>query len=137
MAHRVVVFEGTISRLVQAGSGRRWTKRKADAIRRTAIVLAPARTGRLKGSHRTTQNRDVLGRYQTGFIVSATAPYSSYVHGGTGPWITPKNGRYLRIPGPNPRRPAHWKSSRTSTVVRRVRGQRANPWLLRAARFHT
>ena len=148
MPAKVIVYDEAIVRLIQRGDGHFWIRRKANAIRGTALALAPARTGRLKGSHRVTQNRDAGGRFQTGFIISATAPYARYVHEGTGPWIYPANGKFLRLPGVNRTasrnsfrgpngNPRPGRTGERSTVVRKVRGQKANPWLERAARFHT
>lgn len=136
MAHRVVVFEGNIARLIQVGDGKRWIKRKADKIKRTAVMIAPIRSGRLKRSHRVDQNRDALGRFQTGFKISATAPHARYVHEGTTGPIRSRSGKMLKLPGRNPRRPARWRSA-ASTRVWSVKGQRANPWLEVAGRLHS
>lgn len=139
MPYKTTVYEGNIVQLIQRGSGNRWIRRKANAIKDTAVILAPVRTMALKRSHKVTQNRNLLGQYQSGFIVSADAGHAAAVHGGTVGPIHARNGRYLRIPGDNPRRyvrnPRHGRNEPT-TVVRSVRGQRANPWLLRAARMH-
>lgn len=141
MVARVTVYESRISGIIKVGSGQRWIKRKSDNICTTAVMFAPlGATGNLKASHRVDQNRNVLGQYQSGFTISANTRYAAWVHGGTGiygplgtPIVSPR-GKMMKIPGQNPNLPARWSTSRR-TMVRSVRGQRANNWLERAARL--
>lgn len=132
MAYRTQIYESGIVRVIKTGDGHDWIKAKADRIESVARARVPIRTGRLLNSHRVTQNRNSLGRYQTGFVVSANTSYAAYVHEGTGihgPRGTPITSRRgMRIPGHNLKR-----TGSRSTVVRIVLGQPAKPWLAQAA----
>lgn len=135
MPYNVVIYQERVVSLIQRGDGARWIHSKAKAIESTARAIAPKRTGRLAASHVTLPTRGT-NRYQKLYRVSAQSYYAAWVHGGTGPWIYPKNGRWLVLPGRNPN-PGRTQGAGERTVVRSVRGQRPNPWLLRAARMHT
>lgn len=137
MTYTVKVYESNITAIFAAGGeGYRWNKAKADAIKDRAIILAPKRTGALAASHRVTQERDLGGRFQSGFRISAGGPgaeHAAFVHFGTG--IHGPGGRgmirkRMVIPasghGPGP-----WAAS--PLIIRKSRGQRAQPWLERAA----
>lgn len=124
MSYRVQVINSRIISIVQTGDGARWTHGKAKEIERMARLLAPKRTGRLAASHVTLPTRG-SNQYHKVYRVSAQAYYSRYVHDGTHGPITGRNG-WVKIPA------ARARGSRT-VVVRSVRGQRANPWLARAA----
>jgi hypothetical protein len=129
MAYVVTVYEGNIVRMIQVGDGATWTRQRAWEIRQLAVIRAPlGLTGELKAKHRVEQNRDVYtGRYRKGFNIVADARHAAAVHGGTAAngtgYIYPKTKKALAIPAGNGHGPK---------VVRRVRGQRANPWLRRA-----
>jgi hypothetical protein len=138
--YRVEVYENSLVRLIQTGDGNRWIKSKAKKVEHVARGLAVSMmknpTGALAASHRTTQNRSALGRYQSGFVVSANAYYAAWVHDGTG--IHGPRGRYItsdrgmKLPGPNPKRRIQGKHG---TVIYRSQGQVAKPWLAEAARI--
>lgn len=121
MVSRVVVYEIGLVRAVQTdGSG--FTRKTANEIKVVAMAIAPKRTGRLARSHSVEQSRTATGQYQTGHSVSADAPYARYVHGGTRDYRSP--GKMM---GPMPVRAGGPK------YIRFRRGQKANPWLQRAA----
>lgn len=91
----------------------------------TSRAEAPWRTGELansiEGKRPVTKGpNDVEGR------VYAHAEYAKWVHEGTGPYIFPTSGKYLRIP-PWGRWPGFY--------ARSVRGQEANPFLRRGLRI--
>ena len=107
-----------------------------------AILYAPVRTGKLKGSIRASRpKRTALYKNQSN--VTANAGYALYVHDGTGR-IYPKKGKYLTVPlrkgvldgstirgaGGN-RRPG---DPRPYFLARSVRGQRSQPFLADALR---
>lgn len=127
MSYRVQVFNTVIISIVQTGDGERWTHAKAKEIERMARVLAPKRTGRLAASHVTLPTIG-SNQYHKVYRVSAQAYYSRYVHEGTTGPITGRNG-WVKIPAARGGVPYSPKLR----VVRSVRGQRANPWLVRAA----
>ncbi len=123
--YRVTVYDAKIVSLVQVGDVARWTRETAKEVERVARVLAPKRTMRLANSHVTLPT---LGsnQYQKRYRISAMAPHAHFVHGGTGiygPTHAPIDvGKPMGpIPGPGPR------------YIRRSMGQRAQPWLERAA----
>lgn len=127
MGYRVYVFDSKIISIVQTGDGDRWTHAKAKQIERMARTLAPKRTGRLAASHVTLPTRG-SNQYHKVYRVSAQAYYSRFVHEGTTGPITGRNG-WVKIPAARSGAPYSPKLR----VVRSVRGQRANPWLARAA----
>lgn len=136
MAYTVEVYENGIVRLIQVGDGVRWIRSKAKAVENRARTIVPKRTGKLMASHRTTQNRSGLGRYESGFAVSADASYARFVHEGTGihgprhaPIVKLKGMRIRDGRNPNPNR----RVGSQGTFIHRSQGQRANPWLERAA----
>lgn len=102
-------------------------KRRANAVARRAIVLAPKRTGRLASSIRASQNRDELGRYTFGYSVSASARYAGYVHEGTGPSVRQTFPKVMRFMGTNA-----WAGQTVYTEIVRHPGTPANPFLARA-----
>lgn len=92
------------------GSGPdRHLKKKAQAVESLAQRLAPSRTGLLRSTIRSSQNRDEKGRYTFGYSVSANTPYAYYVHEGTGP--SPR--------WPDARKVMKWNGTRDATVVHR------------------
>lgn len=128
MAYVVKVNNGTISRMVRVGEGNRWTKKKAERIEAVARRIVPKRTRTLERSHRTTQNRNRLGQFQTGFSITANARHAAWVHGGTQGPIRSRSGKKMPVGFVHPTfgyRGVVYRST--------VAGQRANPWLERAA----
>lgn len=132
MAYTVEVYENGIVRLIQVGDGVRWIRSKAKAVENRARVIVPKRTGKLMASHRTTQNRSGLGRYESGFAVSADASYARYVHEGTG-IHGPRHAPIVKLKGMKIPGRINRLGSKGDTVIYRSQGQRANPWLERAA----
>lgn len=122
MAYVVIVNDRGISQLIQVGDGRRWIKGQANQIERVAVSIAPGRTQQLRQSHEVVQERSALGRFQSGFRVSATARHAAWVHEGT----SGMPGRWAKIPA---------QRSRTGAQVVKfgVKGQPGNPWLADAA----
>ena len=108
-----------------------------------AILYAPVRTGKLKGSIRASRPART-GPYTNQAKVSAATHYALYVHDGVSGRIYPKQGKYLTVPlrmgsvsgaqirgsGGN-RRPG---DGRGYFLARSVRGQAAQPFLADALR---
>jgi len=88
-------------KVFHSGSGPdRHLRVKTQAVAIEAMNLAPFRTGRLAASVRADQNRNEKGQYAFGYTVSASAPYTFYVHEGTGPsprW--PVNRKVMKFRG--------------------------------------
>ncbi|UDL15406.1 hypothetical protein SEA_PEPE25_31 [Microbacterium phage Pepe25] len=126
MVSIITVYDGTISRMIKVGEVDRWAHGKAKTYERTAKALAPKRTLRLANSHRTVQNRDARGRFETGFYVEVTAPYADYVRKGTG--VYGPTGTVIRLPGNKAMGPLPG----APRFIRASRGQRPNDWLVRA-----
>lgn len=126
MAYRVVIHDQRIVSLIQTGDGDRWLHSKAKQIEHRARVIAPRRTGRLASSHVTLPTTGT-NQYAKRYRVSAQAYYARYVHEGTGGMP----GRWAKLPGRNPN-PV--RATGKGTVIWSPKGQRANPWLARAAR---
>ncbi|UOW92777.1 hypothetical protein SEA_ROBINROSE_34 [Microbacterium phage RobinRose] len=122
----ITVYDGTISRMIKVGEVDRWAHGKAKKYERTAKAIAPKRTLRLANSHRTVQNRDARGRFETGFNVEVTAPYANFVRRGTG--IYGPAGRIITLPGGKAMGPLPG----SPRFIRSSRGQRPNDWLERA-----
>lgn len=125
--YRVTVYRPRIVSIIQTGDGDRWTRDKAKQIENRARILAPKRTGRLAASHVTLPTTG-SNQYQKVYRVSAMAPYGAFVHGGTGVY----GPRGMEIVAPTGMAiPAG--GGRRARVIYSSRGQRANPWLERAA----
>lgn len=60
-------------------------KKRAAKVLAAAVVEAPSKTGKLRQGLRMSQSRDTRGRYETGYDVESTAPYSLFVIKGTRP----------------------------------------------------
>lgn len=127
MSYKVTVHREKIVALIQTGKLNGFTFQQAKKVERTARAIAPKRSGALVASHKTLRTSGT-NQYVVRYRVSADAGHARYVYHGTHGPITGRNG-WVKLPGRNP------SAIRTgsSTVVRSVRGQRANPWLLRAA----
>lgn len=119
--------DSNINQLLRGPDGEVVSALREVAERTAAIArtLAPADTGALRGSIRTsyeTSEREVNA------YVYTNLDYAEYVHEGTGIYgprgrpIRPRRGRYLVFPG------------RTGGMVfaREVQGQRPQPFLRRA-----
>ena len=134
VTYKVTVFNGRIISLIQVGEGDRWTRGKAQQIERVARSIAPKVTGRLANSHVTLPTTG-SNQYQKRYRVSALAPYSVYVHEGTGihgPLGRPVYiGKWMKIPGPNPN--PRRVVGKHGTVVMSHKGRTKRPWLQEAA----
>jgi len=104
-----------------------------------AILYAPVRSGKLKGSIRGSRPKRT-GVYTNASNVTANAGYALYVHDGVKGRIFPQKGKYLTVPlvpgsvsgaalraqfGGNRRR----GSSAGFFLAKSVRGQAAQPFL--------
>lgn len=101
-------------------------KKRAERVEKLAKVEAPSKTGELRRQIRTSQSRDVQGRYSTGYDVISDAPYSIFVIKGTRPHT---------ITG-NPLLAFFWPKIGANVVFRSVQhpGTRPNNFLSRALR---
>lgn len=127
MAHRVTVYDNRISGLIRTGEGNRWIRGKADEIKDLAVIMAPKRSGRLAASHEVAQAHDRGGLFVSNYAVSARTPYAAFVHGGTGLYGPHRKVIVYRKPaGPIP-------TERGNIYIWSQKGQRAQPWLARAA----
>jgi hypothetical protein len=102
-------------------------KKRAEKVEHAAKLEAPVgKTGDLRRQIRTTQSRDVQGRYSTGYDVTSNAPYSIFVIKGTKPHT---------ITG-NPLLSFFWPRVGANVVFRSVQhpGTKANNFLGRALR---
>jgi hypothetical protein len=101
-------------------------KKRAEKVETRAKVEAPSKSGELRRLIRTTQSRDVQGRYQTGYDVTSNAPYSIFVIRGTRPHP---------IVG-NPLLAFFWPKVGRNVAFRSVQhpGTKANNFLSRALR---
>ena len=91
----------TYIKLFNDGSGAvRHLGRKRNAVLAAARAGAPVRTGLLKSTISSTQDRDARGRFASGYSVSVGTRYGYYVHEGTGPsprW--PSSRKVFRFQG--------------------------------------
>lgn len=131
MSYVVIVDDQGIANLIQVGDGARWIRSKAKAVENRARVIVPKRTGELMRSHSTRQNRN-LGRYESGFAVSASAGHAQFVHFGTGVY-GPRHRPIVKLKGMKIKGRITRTGSKGDTVIYSHQGQRANPWLARAA----
>lgn len=102
-------------------------KKRAERVETAAKLEAPhGKTGDLKRGIRTTQSRDVLGRWSTGYDVTSNAPYSIFVIKGTRPHP---------IVG-NPLLAFFWPKVGANVVFRHVQhpGTKGNDFMSRALR---
>jgi hypothetical protein len=102
-------------------------KKRANKVEAAAKIEAPTgKTGDLRRGIRTTQSRDVQGRYSTGYDVTSNAAYSRYVIKGTRPH---------KITG-NPLLAFFWPKLGANVVFRSVNhpGTKGNNFLGRALR---
>lgn len=129
---RVDVHQAQMEAGMRAG-GLRFMNRYAERVTTRARVLAPVDTGRLRQS---IGWRLQLGRHRVTGVIEARASYAVYVHEGTGIYgpsgspIRPKSGKFLVFPA----RRGSSRGGRRLIFAREVKGQRANPFLVRALR---
>jgi hypothetical protein len=77
----VTMDDNAIANMAQPGGiVDRYTKGKAGAVAGKARQIVPVKSGRLRGSIKVAQARDIRGRYSVGYNVEADAPYARYVH---------------------------------------------------------
>lgn len=123
---RVTVYNAKIISVIQVGDVGRWSRGQAKDIENLARRTAPSRSGRLRASHVTLPGVG-SNQYHKRWRVSALAPYSAYVHQGTGvhvgrgPIYRANGGKMGPIDGLGPRFITHHS------------GQRSQPWLERSA----
>lgn len=127
--YRVTVYNSRIISLIQVGEVGRWSHRTAKDMENLARLTAPARSGRLKSSHVTLPGIG-SNQYHKRWRVSALAPYGVYVHQGTG--LYSKWGAHM-ITAQNGQRMGPINDGRGPRFIGASKGQRANPWLERAA----
>ena len=128
MAYRTRVLRGGIITVMQTGDGERWNRDFSKKIERTARLFSPKRTRRLEHSHVTLKAAG-SNQYVNRYRVSAQARHGVFVHEGTG--IYGPTGRVIRPAGGGAMGPIN--DGRGPRFIRQSRGQRANPWLARAA----
>lgn len=119
----VTMDQNAIANLTQPGRMvDRYTKGKAGSVAVKARQIVPVKSGKLRGSIRVVQARDVKGRYTVGYNVEADAPYARYVHDGTRPHVIVGNPLLV------------FQVGGATVFARRVNhpGTKANPFLLRA-----
>lgn len=130
-AVRVRIYDSRIQSFFEPG-GDVWgfTRKVVRDADRMASIRAPKRSGELSRSH--AHSVTPVGRNHVIGTVRATAPHALWVILGTGPWIYPLNGQYLRVPA---RRGMYAGGRRGGFVLReRVRGQAGNNYLDAAKR---
>ena len=115
-------------KIMGPGSGaERNLRKRTRAVASLAFVLAPKHTGRLARSISASQNRDERGRFSFGFTVVASAPYSGYVHEGTGPSVRQTFPRAMKFMGTN-----SFEGQKIWTDIVYHPGTPAQPFLARA-----
>jgi hypothetical protein len=120
----VTMDDNAIANMAQPGGiVDRYTKGKAGAVAGKARQIVPVKSGRLRGSIKVAQARDIRGRYSVGYNVEADAPYARYVHDGTRPHVI--EGNPLLV----------FQIGGATVFTRRVNhpGTKGNPFLVRAA----
>lgn len=125
---RVNVYENRVSALFTAGTDMDdFLETYQSMLMRLAFAAAPmGGSSNLKRSHRLG-GRLMSGRYQRRAIVNNIASYAAAVHEGTsGPIMSSRPGGYMLV------RAAPFSRYSTPTLRESVRGQRANPWMVRA-----
>lgn len=130
---KVNVYDARIDALFNTGEpAGRDAVTTTELIKAEAIRKSPKRTTELARSHYSSYLRN--GRFLGRGFVGNTAEHSLWVHGGTIGPIRPTTSDFMPVPrfkgGPAKRHgaPASMLRPRAS-----VSGQRANPWILRAA----
>lgn len=120
---RVTIYDRNLDRLfLPGGDAWDWMERVGREHVSMAIIEAPKRTMNLARQHNLA-----LTPYRRGvrYSVGNYADYAEYVHGGTIGPILPHGGDWL---GPL----APW-GVYPGGYIREASGQRANPWIERAA----
>lgn len=105
------------------GPGGGWIYRVSRDMMREAKADVPKRTRALMNAHSVTRERGV-NQYAATYKVSNSSEYAEYVHEGTARngkgWIRPRGGKGLALPA---------GGGYGRLVLKKVRGQEANPWL--------
>lgn len=126
---RVTINYGAIASLFQnGGEVMTFTRRVTNQIKDAAIIEAPlGASGSIKRSHRVfVTPSTVYGCHGT---LRNDSLHGAFVHGGTA-----GNGAGYIFPTHGPRLGPFPGLSGTLIMPDKVRGQRANPWMRRAAR---
>lgn len=90
---------------------------------RMAVAEVPKRTGSLARAHQVHMR--LSGPYQVGYTLLVLSRHAIFVHEGTkGPIMSNRPNGLMRV------RPAPYSRFGSPTLLRQVRGQRANRWLL-------
>ena len=131
--YRVTVYESAIESLFAPGQPvYREHHRILVRMRRAARIAAPKRTRRLSGSHFIELLK--VGRYNTRGRLANSAKHAAWVHEGVKGRIRPRGGRMVVPKRPGIPRWTGGKPTKAYYPAKSVRGQRANPWMSRAAR---
>lgn len=123
---KVVVYDIEISALFDAMGevGKPMTRLQREVFME-AIAMAPARSGAIKRGH-VNRGARKAGPYRIRGHIENHADHAEYVHEGTSGPIFPTGGAAeFRLP---PGGGYGWRRAES------VSGQRANPWMMRAAR---
>lgn len=121
---KVVMDDNAIARLqLSGGMVNQYTKGKASQVASKARQFIPVKTGRLRGSIKVEQSRTNLGRYQSGYDVSADTAYARFVHQGTRAHVIHGNPLLVFTIG----------SQTIFTTVVHHPGTKAQPFLTQAA----
>lgn len=127
-----IIYYQNIDGLFSAGQpAHQFLTKRNREVKVRAAQLAPKRTGNLARSVRNVGVRK-NGPYRATGQISADADYAFFVHDGTRGPITARGGGVMILRTPHPRG-IGGKGGTGGFGVRSVRGQRANPFLLRAA----
>jgi len=94
--------------------------RAAGAVEAAAVQEAPKATGNLSNAIRKTVEASQA-------VIKATAPYSIFVHRGTGLY-----GPFKKLITPRNKKALAFTIGGNKVVVRSTKGQRANPFMQRA-----
>jgi hypothetical protein len=137
--YRVKVYDSQIASLFSPGQPAWEEHRKLmEKIRRRSRAIAPRRgAGRgrqIYASHYVNMIRQ--GRYGARGYVGNTAPHAAWVHDGVKGRIRPTRGPDSRLVVPKIRGSYRFTGtlSKAFYPAKSVAGQRANPWMSRAAR---
>lgn len=123
---KVEIYDSVLeAETAPGGDLNRYLARENRLVYRFAVAGAPlGKSGELKRSHVNAGVRKV-GRMGAVATVNNTAEHAPWVHDGTTGPIRATRGRYMSVPA------ARGSARRIRRIT--VAGQRANPWLYRAA----
>jgi len=132
LGYTVTVYRKNLSAQFQpGGQGYRWLDRVRLRMHRDAVNEAPARSGGLARSHRSSIRG--LNQYACRATITNVAEHAEWVHGGTEG--ASADGGFMVLPPGGPGRNTVSRYAGQSFGKKRVRsvaGQDANPWLDRA-----